>query len=132
MDAAVLGAYDLPVHLERQLLDLFNGVERKGVGCSFTSYPSVPASVHLPFHLRIHLPRFHELITLRLAGTMSAAQQVELKTIETSFDEYERQSPNGLAFRRWLQDLDRRQDRARLRLDAIEASLAKRGGGDGA
>ncbi len=112
MDAAVLRAYNLPVRLERQLLDLFNGVERKGVGCSFTSYPSVPDSAHLPFHLRIHLPRFHELIALRLAGTISAAQQAELKAIETSLDEYERQSPNALAFRQWLQDLDRRQDRA--------------------
>jgi hypothetical protein len=130
MDAAVLRAYDLPVQLERQLLDLFNGVERKGVGCSFTSYPAVPASVHLPFHLRIHLPRFHELIALRLAGTISTAQQAELKAIETSFDEYERQSPNALAFRRWLQDLDRRQDLARSLLDAIEASLAKRNGGE--
>lgn len=32
MDAAVLKAYDLPPHLERRLLTLFNGVERKGVG----------------------------------------------------------------------------------------------------
>ncbi len=32
MDAAVLRAYDLPPRLERQLLDLFTGVERKGVG----------------------------------------------------------------------------------------------------
>lgn len=32
MDAAVLRAFDLPPRLERQLLDLFTGVERKGVG----------------------------------------------------------------------------------------------------
>ncbi|MFN7440881.1 MAG: N-6 DNA methylase [Phycisphaerales bacterium] len=32
MDAAVLKAYGLPPHLERRLLMLFNGVERKGVG----------------------------------------------------------------------------------------------------
>jgi hypothetical protein len=132
MDAAVLRAYDLPLRLELQLLDLFNDVERKGVGCEFNSYPAVPTSVHLPFHLRIHLPRFHELVALRLAGTISTAQQAQLKAIETSFDEYERQSPNALAFRRWLQDLDRREDRVRARLDAIEASLAKKGGGAGA
>lgn len=38
MDAAVLRAYDLPPRLERQLLDLFAGVERKGVGCEFNGY----------------------------------------------------------------------------------------------
>ena len=32
MDAAVLRAYGLPPHLERRLLALFDGVERKGVG----------------------------------------------------------------------------------------------------
>jgi hypothetical protein len=32
LDAAVLRAYDLPPRLERQLLDLFTDVERKGVG----------------------------------------------------------------------------------------------------
>ena len=31
MDAEVLKLYDLPPRLERQLLDLFEGVERKGV-----------------------------------------------------------------------------------------------------
>lgn len=38
MDAAVLTAYDLPARLERQLLDFFSGVERKGVGCPFDGY----------------------------------------------------------------------------------------------
>ncbi|MCW5769000.1 MAG: N-6 DNA methylase [Phycisphaeraceae bacterium] len=32
MDKAVLRAYDLPSHLERRVLNLFAGVERKGVG----------------------------------------------------------------------------------------------------
>ena len=32
MDGAVLKAYDLPPHLERRVLNLFTGVERKGVG----------------------------------------------------------------------------------------------------
>ncbi|OHB64519.1 MAG: hypothetical protein A2Y76_01425 [Planctomycetes bacterium RBG_13_60_9] len=48
MDAGVLKAYGLPPRLERQLLDFFRGVERKGVGCSFTGYfpadfePTIP------------------------------------------------------------------------------------------
>ncbi len=48
MDAAILKAYGLPPRLERQLLDFFRGVERKGVGCPFTGYfpadfrPTIP------------------------------------------------------------------------------------------
>jgi hypothetical protein len=51
MDAAVLRAYDLPPRLERQLLDLFTGVERKGVGCTFTGYYPAGFSSYLPLHL---------------------------------------------------------------------------------
>ena len=51
MDAAVLRAYDLPPRLERQLLDLFMGVERKGVGCTFTGYYPSGFSSYLPLHL---------------------------------------------------------------------------------
>ena len=51
MDAAVLQAYDLPPRLERQLLDLFTGVERKGVGCKFTEYYPPGFSSCLPLHI---------------------------------------------------------------------------------
>jgi len=51
MDAAVLQAYDLPPRLERQLLDLFTGVPRKGVGCTFTGYYPPGFSSFLPLHL---------------------------------------------------------------------------------
>ena len=51
MDAAVLRAYDLPPRLERQLLDLFTGVPRKGVGCDFTGYYPAGFSSCLPLHL---------------------------------------------------------------------------------
>ena len=51
MDAAVLQAYDLPPRLERQLLDLFTGVPRKGVGCTFTGYYPSGFSSCLPLHL---------------------------------------------------------------------------------
>lgn len=53
MDAAVLQAYDLPPRLERQLLDLFTDVERKGVGCAFTGYYPAGFSAYLPLHLVI-------------------------------------------------------------------------------
>jgi hypothetical protein len=51
MDAAMLQAYDLPPRLERQLLDLFAGVPRKGVGCEFTGYYPPGFTSFLPLHL---------------------------------------------------------------------------------
>jgi hypothetical protein len=53
MDAAVLRAYDLPVRLERQLLDFFSGVERKGVGCTFTGYFPADLKSLIPLHMYI-------------------------------------------------------------------------------
>ena len=53
MDAAVLRAYDLPPRLERELLDLFAGVPRKGVGCTFTGYYPPGFTSCLPLHLVI-------------------------------------------------------------------------------
>jgi hypothetical protein len=129
MDAEVLRVYALRPDLEQQMLALFDVVERPGVGCRFTSYPHVPTSVHLPLHLRIQLPRFHELIALRLAGTLTDSQDKELKTIEESFDDYEMRSADGSAFRRWLKEVDRRDEHIRRRLDAIESRIAGRNGG---
>ena len=51
LDAAVLKAYDFPPRLERQLLDYFAGVERKGVGCPFTGYYPPGFSSYLPLHV---------------------------------------------------------------------------------
>lgn len=53
MDAAVLRAYDLPPRLERQLLDLFTGIERKGVGCDFRGYYPPGFTSYLPLHMLI-------------------------------------------------------------------------------
>jgi hypothetical protein len=50
MDAAVLKAYGLPARLERQLLDFFSGVERKGVGCAFTGYFPAGFKSLVPLH----------------------------------------------------------------------------------
>lgn len=53
LDAAVLKLYDLPPRLERQLLDLFAGVERKGVGCEFRGYYAPGFTSYLPLHMVI-------------------------------------------------------------------------------
>ncbi|MCY2952979.1 MAG: N-6 DNA methylase [Planctomycetota bacterium] len=50
MDAEVLRLYDLPPRLERQLLDLFAGVERKGVGCEFRGYYPPDLDAYVPLH----------------------------------------------------------------------------------
>lgn len=50
MDAEVLRLYDLPPRLERQLLDLFDGVERKGVGCDFRGYYPNDLDAFVPLH----------------------------------------------------------------------------------
>ena len=50
MDAEVLRLYDLPPRLERQLLDLFEGVERKGVGCKFRGYYPPDLDAYVPLH----------------------------------------------------------------------------------
>lgn len=131
MDAAVLKAYGLPPSLEQQMLAIFDDVDRPGVGCRFTSYPQVPTSVHLPFHLRLLLPRFHELVDLRLAGTIKRQQAVELAEIEERFDAYEQESPNDTAFQAWMNELDQRHARAASKLDTIEATLRKRAAGGG-
>lgn len=60
LDAAVLRAYDLPPRLERQLLDLFTGIERKGVGLdgpdgksTFRGYYPPGFTSALPLHMVI-------------------------------------------------------------------------------
>ena len=46
----VLKVYDLPPRLERQLLELFTGVERKGVGCDFRGYYPPGLTAYVPLH----------------------------------------------------------------------------------
>lgn len=50
MDAEVLRLYDLPPRLERELLDLFAGHERKGVGCGFDRYFPDGFTPYVPLH----------------------------------------------------------------------------------
>lgn len=132
MDAAVLQAYALPPGLEQQMLRIFDDIERPGVGCKFTSYPQVPTTVTLPFHLRLLLPRFHDLVDLRLANRINRKQQAELTEIEESFNAYESKSPRHDAFRAWMNELDREHAKSMAKLQEIEATLLKRAGGGGA
>lgn len=50
LDAEVLRLYDLPPRLERQVLDLFRNVERKGVGCRFTGYYPAGLTAYVPLY----------------------------------------------------------------------------------
>ena len=50
MDAAVLRLYGLPPKLERNLLELFRGEERKGVACKFGDYFPVDFVPCIPLH----------------------------------------------------------------------------------
>lgn len=60
MDAAVMRAYNLPVRLERAVLDLFRlpsakreDRRRKGVGCIFSDYYPAGFTSYLPLHMVI-------------------------------------------------------------------------------
>ena len=53
LDAEVVKLYALPPRLERQLLDLFTRVERKGVGCDFRGYYPAGFTSYLPLHIMI-------------------------------------------------------------------------------
>lgn len=126
MDAAVLKAYALPPGLEQKMLAIFDDIERPGVGCRFTSYPKVPTTVHLPFHLRIFLPRFHELSALRRAGKIKRDQRAELEQIKARFDAYEREHSPSSGYRNWLRQLDQEHESAMAELLAMKATIAKR------
>ena len=50
MDAEVLRLYNLSPRLERALLDLFAGEERKGVGCKLDGYFPADFKPYVPLH----------------------------------------------------------------------------------
>jgi type I restriction-modification system DNA methylase subunit len=50
MDAEVLRLYDLPPRLERQVLDIFSGKNRPGVGCRFDGYFPPDFNAWIPLH----------------------------------------------------------------------------------
>jgi len=65
LDAAVLRLYSLPIALERQLLAIFDGVERPGVGCTFRGYP--PGWSSRPVSPSLELPDDDRPIWERIA-----------------------------------------------------------------
>lgn len=90
MDAAVLRAYNLPPRLERELLDLFAGAERKGVGCDdFRGYYPPGFQSHLPLHFLIS-DRFEDAAANRVGARFAAAPSpyvsAVLATAATSLD----------------------------------------------
>jgi hypothetical protein len=129
MDAKVLSVYGLPPDLEEQVLRLFDGVDRPGVGCKFTSYPAAPSASHLPFSLRLMLDRFHVLAGKKAAKKLKSEEADELREIERAFDHYEAAAPDGHGFRNWLNQFDRKAAASRARLDALEAMLEREGRG---
>jgi len=123
MDAEVLRVYALTPKLERQLLILFEGVDRLGVGCKFTGYPLGGEAPHLPLHLRLRLRRYQELVTAKLNGGLSLADATELAEIKAIFDAYETRPDATHPFREWFRTIDRRKDASRAKLDALEARV---------
>jgi hypothetical protein len=65
LDSTVLRLYDLPHALERQLLAIFDDVERPGVGCTFRGYP--PDWSSRPIDLSTKLPDDDRPIWERIA-----------------------------------------------------------------
>jgi hypothetical protein len=70
LDAAVLRLYNLPPALERQLLAIFDGVERPGVGCNFRGYPANWTS--RPVEPSLKLPQDDRPVWERIASLASA------------------------------------------------------------
>lgn len=69
VDAEVLKLYNLPAELERQLLDLFTGVERRGVPFTQTEY--------FPAHFR-DLQRLEDLLAITADWEATSMRKTEL------------------------------------------------------
>ena len=102
LDAEVLKLYGLPPRLERQLLDLFTGVERKGVGCDFRGYCTTKLSQ--PIRLSDFVGyesnwpstnrRRGELVDTEIGGTITSTEAAELAGLQAYADYYlEKVSP---------------------------------------
>jgi hypothetical protein len=90
MDASVLRAYDLPVRLERQLLDFFSGAERKGVGCAFAGYFPADLKSLIPLHMYIS-SAYHrstiDQVAARMQPGASAHVLASLRSATEAFKE---------------------------------------------
>jgi hypothetical protein len=81
LDAAVLRLYDLPPEMEQYLLEIFDGVERPGVGCTFRSYP--PAWSSRPVGPSIQLPTDGRPIWERIASLAKALPEQVIAGLPT-------------------------------------------------
>jgi type I restriction-modification system DNA methylase subunit len=94
IDAEVLRLYELPPHLERQLLDLFSGVKRRGV--PFEQYEYFPREFKGPLTLCGLLAitvdweqtneRRTQLIFKKVEKTISAEEKLELDELQRLAD----------------------------------------------
>jgi hypothetical protein len=81
LDAAVLRLYNLPIALERQLLAIFDGVDRPGVGCTFRGYP--PGWSSRPTALSLELPDDDRPIWERIADLAERLPQAMVAQLPT-------------------------------------------------
>lgn len=88
LDAAVLRAYALPVRLERQLLDYFNGNVRAGVGCTFGDYFPAGFKSLVPLHKFIssgYRGSTVDQVAVRFKPSESSAGSAALRAAATAF-----------------------------------------------
>lgn len=81
LDAAVLRLYSLPIALERQLLAIFDGVERPGVGCTFRGYP--PGWTSRPVEPSLELPQDDRPIWERIADLAALLPEEAIAALPT-------------------------------------------------
>jgi len=119
IDAEVLRLYALPRELERQLLDLFCGAERRGVPFKQTEY--LPRSFARPFALRELLA-----ITADWEATNDRREHLILKEERRRLSASER---TELAHLQWLADarIDLLAPLPVAELEAIAADLKRKG-----
>lgn len=88
LDAAVLRAYALPVKLERQLLDYFDGNVRAGVGCTFGDYFPAEFKSLVPLHKYIsagYRGSTIDQVAARMKPDGSSAGTAALRTAAEAF-----------------------------------------------
>ena len=94
VDIEILKLYSLPVELERALLDLFSGYERRGVPFTQTRY--FPSELEHPIRLSDFVEyetdwsrtnrRRGELIDKKIRGILSGSERIELDRLQAYAD----------------------------------------------